>query len=70
MKFASGTRLFIGWRMVSDPRKSVSREPRDFRSLAVKTCPLSGSLANCISSTAKNSLLIPSGIASTVQTQY
>ena len=56
--------------MVSAPKNWVSCWPRIRSSRSVKTWPRSGSAQSWISSTATKSAPIPSGIASTVQTQY
>ena len=55
--------------MVSDPKNSVSINPRALIRRSVNTWPRSGSAHNWISSTATKSAPISKGIASTVQTQ-
>ena len=53
--------------MVSAPRNMVSTRPRAFSRRSVKIWPRSGSAQSWISSTARNSTLRSSGMASTVQ---
>ena len=55
-------------RMVSAPRKSVSCRPRALSSRSVKMWPRSGSPQSWISSTARKSAPMSTGIASTVET--
>ncbi len=65
-----GTRRVSSGRMVSAPMNIVSTRPRACSSRSVKMCPRSGSAQSWISSTARNSTLRSSGMASTVQANH